>query len=226
MSVIRSIGEGEWEAAARLWNAAVPHDPFSAEDFRKRDAEQRGWGFATFTLVALDGPELVGLTSVYQNPGMYHPHRFSLECAVAPARQGRGVGRALWNALHRELTQLGAQGVRTLAREDHPVAPGFLTRRGFTPGRRYFLSALDLGTFDAAPYAALEERLGARGYRVRSLAELRRAGTPDLNARLHALMNGVRGDVPRSEPATPLSRQVFEEAVIGDPGLIPEAYLV
>lgn len=39
-------------------------------------------------------------------------------------------------------------------------------------------------------------------------------------------MSGVRNGVPRPEPATPLGREVFEEAVVGDHGLIPEAYLV
>ncbi|GMA15971.1 GNAT family N-acetyltransferase [Deinococcus metallilatus] len=223
---VRPVHESEWAAAARVWTLAVPHDPFSAEDFRKRDAEQRGWGYAAFTLLALEGEEVVGVASVYQNPGMYHPHRFTLEGAVHPERQGRGAGRALWERLHAELTRHGAQAVRTLAREDHPLAPGFLTRRGFVGDRRYFTSVLDLTTFDDTPFRELEERLAERGVRVRSLSDLRAAGTPDLTARLHALMSDVRQDVPRSEPATPLSREVFEEAVLGDPGLLPGAYLI
>lgn len=223
---IRPIRDPEWEAAARLWTLAVPHDPFSAGDFRKRAAEQAGWGYTAFTLAALEGEEVVGLASVYQNPGMYHPHRFVLELAVHPGRQGRGVGGVLWEATRAELLRHGAQAVRTSAREDHPLAPGFLARRGFVAGSRYFTSALDLSTFDDGPYRALEDRLARQGVRVRSLRELREAGEPDLPARLHALMSDVRRDVPRSEPATPLSREVFEEAVLGDPGLLPEAYLI
>ena len=34
--------------------------------------------------------------------------------------------------------------------------------------------------------AALEDRVQARGVRIRSLADLRAAGTPDLGGRLHA----------------------------------------
>lgn len=223
---VRPVQEGEWDAAARVWTLAVPHDPVSGGDLRKRDAEQRGWGYTAFTWVALEGQEVVGLAGVYQNPGAYHPHRFTLELAVHPGWQGRGAGRALWAALHPELTRLGAEAVRTLAREDHPLAPGFLTRRGFQPGKRSFTSSLDLTTFDGAPYRTLEDRLAAQGVRVRSLAELRAAGAPDLTGRLHALMSDVRRDVPRAEPATPLSREVFEEAVLGDPALLPGAYLI
>lgn len=233
---VRPVREGEWEAAARVYSLAVPSDPVSGAELRRRDAEQRGWGHRAFTLVALDGEEVVGLACVDQNPGAYHPRRFTLEGAVHPARQGRGAGGALWRAVEDSLRaprpdswgadSWGAEAVRTLAREDHPLAPGFLTRRGFTAGKRYFTSALDLSAFAAAPYRELEDRLTARGVRVRSLRALREAGTPDLTARLHALMSDVRADVPRSDPATPLSREVFEEAVLGDPGLLPDAYLI
>ncbi|BDP40156.1 GCN5 family acetyltransferase [Deinococcus aetherius] len=224
---VRPVRDGEWDAAGRVYTLALPHDPFSGADFRKRDAEQRGWGYTTATLVALDPDgEVVGVASYSQNPGAYHPRRYTLEVAVHPERQGQGIGRALWDALHADLTRHGAEAARVLAREDHPVAPGFLTRRGFTGDKRYFTSSLDLTAFDEAPYRALEDRLGARGVGVRSLTELRAAGTPDLAARLHALMSDVRGDVPRAEPATPLSREVFEEAVLNDPGLLPDAYLV
>ncbi|MFD1731356.1 GNAT family N-acetyltransferase [Deinococcus malanensis] len=116
--------------------------------------------------------------------------------------------------------------MRVLAREDHSVAPVFLARRSFVGDKRYFTSALDVTTFDEAPYRMLESRLAQQGVRVRSLSDLRAAGIPDLPTRLHALMSDVRSDVPRAEPATPLSFQVFEEAVLGDPGLLPDAYLV
>lgn len=40
---VRPVHESERDAAAQVWTCAVPHEPFSAEDFRKRDAEQHGW---------------------------------------------------------------------------------------------------------------------------------------------------------------------------------------
>ncbi|MFC4638045.1 GNAT family N-acetyltransferase [Deinococcus hohokamensis] len=224
---VRPIEEGEWDAAARAYTAALPHDPISGPELRKRQLEQLDWGYRAGVLVAL-GPqgEVIGSASYFQNPGAYHPARFTLELAVDPAWQGQGAGSALWQALEAQLRQEGAESARVLAREDHPVAPGFLERRGFVGDKRYFTSALEVAGFDGAPYQALLDRLNARGVQLRSLAELRQAGVPELNPRLHQLMSDVRADVPRAEPATPLSFQVFEEAVLGDPGLLPEAYLV
>ncbi|PTA67726.1 GNAT family N-acetyltransferase [Deinococcus arcticus] len=216
----------EWDAAARAYTAAQPSDPVSGAELRRRDEEQLGWGYHAGVLVARQHAEVVGSALYFQNPGAYHPRRFTLELGVHPDRQGLGAGAALWTALETVLRGLGAKSARILARDEHPVAPGFLTRRGFVGDQRFFFSVLDLLAFDEAPYADLRGRLAARGVRLRSFSELRAAGEPDLDARLHALMSDVRQDVPRAEPATPLSFEVFREAVLDDPCLLPDGYLV
>lgn len=216
----------DWDAAARVYSLAHPHEPLTGLDLRKRDEEQRAWGYQSGVLVALEGSGVVGMACYFQNPGAYHPHKFTLEMAVPPSLQGRGIGRALWTALEAELVARQAQSARTLAREDHPITPGFLSRRGFVGDKRYFTSALEVAGFDVAPYQALIEGLTAQGVSVLSLVDLQSQGVPNVPQRLHALMSDVRQDVPRAEPATPLSLQVFLEAVLGDPGLRPEAYLV
>lgn len=231
---VRPVEDADWDAAAEVWTLAHPHDPFSGPELRHQTAQQTTWGYRHTALVAeAEGGAVVGLGLLSQNPGMYHPQRFGLELAVRPERQGQGVGAALWQELEKTLRGWHALSVRTLAREDHPLAPHFLTRRGFTPGKRYFTSALNLtdksfdaAPFDEGPFLPTETRLMALGVRVRSLAELREAGTPDLPRRLHALMSDVRQDVPRSEPATPLTFEVFDEAVLNDSCLLPGAYLI
>lgn len=231
---VRPVEDGDWNAAAEVWTAAHPHDPFSGPELQHQTAQQTAWGYRHTALLAqAENGEVVGLGLLSQNPGMYHPQRFMLELAVRPDRQGQGAGAALWEPLLGQLRGWQALSVRTLAREDHPVASFFLTRRGFTPGKRYFTSALNLSEnhlnqhpFDETPFLPTEARLTALGVRVRSLAELRAAQTPDLPERLHALMCDVRQDVPRSEPATPLTFEVFLEGVLNDPGLLPEAYLI
>ncbi|MFB9991851.1 GNAT family N-acetyltransferase [Deinococcus oregonensis] len=232
--VVRPVGDTDWDAAAEVWTAAHPHDPFSGPELQHQTLQQTGWGYRHTALVAQAeghaevGSGVVGLGILFQNPGMYHPQRFGLELAVRPEQQGQGVGAALWRGLLGQLRGWQALSVRTLAREDHPLASHFLTRRGFVPGKRFFTSALSLNRahLDETPFVPTEARLTALGVRVRSLAELREAGTPDLPRRLHALMSEVRQDVPRSEPATPLTFEVFEEAVLNDPGLLPGAYLI
>ncbi|THF66780.1 GNAT family N-acetyltransferase [Deinococcus sp. Arct2-2] len=235
---VRPVEDADWDAAAEVWTAAHPHDPFSGPELKHQTQQQATWGYRHTALVAeaeggatlgntVLGSAVVGLGLLSQNPGMYHPQRFELEVAVRPEWQGQGVGAALWRELEGLLRGWNALSVRTLAREDHPLAPHFLTRRGFSPGKRYFTSALNLNqAFDETPFSPTETRLAALDVRVLSLAELREAGTPDLPRRLHALMSDVRQDVPRSEPATPLTFEVFNEAILNDSCLLPDAYLI
>lgn len=223
---VAPIAGHEWDAAAAILTGANPHEPLTGEEYRRQMREQQDWGHGWAVFVAHAGGEVAGVAGYHQNPGAFHPHHYGLDLAVAPHAQGRGVGAALWETLAADLRARNAESARLLAREDHPVAPGFLTRRGFTGGKRYFMSTLHVPDFNPAPYAALEARVQARGVRIRTLTELRAAGTPDLVGRLHALMSDVRQDVLRSEPATPLTRQVFEDGVLGDPGLLPDAYLI
>lgn len=226
MITVTPLAAHEWDAAAAILTGANPHEPLTGGEYRRQMQEQQDWGYGWAALVARAGAEVLGVAGYHQNPGSFHPRRYGLDLAVAPGAQGRGVGAALWTALDAGLRARGAESARILAREDHPVAPGFLTRRGFRGDRRYFMSTLSVPDFDPSPYAPLEDRVRARGVRIRSLTELRAAGTPELTGRLHALMSDVRQDVPRAEPATPLSRAVFEDAVLGDPGLLPDAYLI
>lgn len=157
---------------------------------------------------------------------MYHPQRFVARLGMHPQHQRRGLGRELWAALTGGLGELGALSVRLTAREDHPDAPGFLERRGGAADHWFFTGTLVLKDFRAEPHLAALRHCEAEGIRMVSLAGLREEGWPDLNRRLCALMNEVRLDVPRSEPATPLTQEVFDTAVLGDFGLIPEAYMV
>ena len=157
---------------------------------------------------------------------MYHPQRFVARLGVHPQHQRRGLGRELWAALTDRLGELDALSVRLTAREDHPDAPGFLERRGGVADHWFFTGTLALKDFRAGPHLAALRRCEAGGIRLVSLAGLREEDWPDLNRRLCTLMNEVRLDVPRSEPATPLTQEVFDASVLGDFGLIPEAYVV
>ena len=89
MTQVRPAGPGGWEAAARVYTAACPHDPLGGAELHRRDAEQRAWGYRTVTLVAENSAQVVGMASLFQNPGAYHPDRYTLELAVQPDWQGR-----------------------------------------------------------------------------------------------------------------------------------------
>lgn len=223
---LRPARPDEYAAAARLLTLTHPHDPLSPEDLTQQLADQDRWGYHAGCLLLLEDGIPVGTAMFSQSLGAYHPQRFLARIGVEPQRQRAGLGGLLWNALMEQLVALGARSVRITAREDHPDAPGFVQRRGGVADHWFFTSTLTLSEFLPQPHWEALRHCETEGIRLVSLSRLREEQFPDLNRQLCALMNEVRLDVPRSEPATPLSQEMFDGAVLGDFGLIPEGYLL
>ena len=101
---------------------------------------------ATTVLVAFDGPALVGCCALTDRPG--RPARLSM-LAVAPDRQGGGVGRALLEAAVRRAGEvLGARAVDLAVLAPRPELRAWYARRGF----------VETGRTEPFPYG--DERFG------------------------------------------------------------------
>lgn len=223
---VRPARPDEYAVVSRLLTLTHPHDPTSPEDLTQQLADQDRWGYHAGCLLLSEDGRPVGAAMFSQSLGAYHPRRFLARVGVDPQCQRRGLGGQLWRTVVERLVALGAQSVRVTAREDHPDAPGFVQRRGGVADHWFFTSALSLDDFRPEAHQDALRRCEASGIRLVDLTRLRGQQFPDLNRRLCALMNEVRLDVPRSEPATPLSQDLFDKAVLGDFGLIPEGYVL
>lgn len=92
--------------------------------------------------------------------------KFGFDLLVRPDARGRGVGRALWDALLAESRERGATRLRGKARDDAPDSLAFAERRGMVKVSHMFESFLDLATFDAAAFPLPE------GVRTFSMADV------------------------------------------------------
>ena len=101
------------------------------------------------------------------------PSFYSLFVIVDPAWQRRGIGQALLGALTPFAQEQGFHKLRTNCREDSASTVRFLEQAGFVQIGIRFESALDLRSFDEAPFLAKVERVKAVGYEVITLAEAR-----------------------------------------------------
>lgn len=77
-------------------------------------------------LVAVDGSPVGYLLALHDDARGYLP-----ELAVAPARQGEGIGSALLSAVCERLRERGVETVRVTARASDDRARGFYETRGF-----------------------------------------------------------------------------------------------
>lgn len=199
-------------AVAALKSAVWPEHPEDAgslnheiQELREHPLKPHVWW-----LVAERAGEVIGLSDVRQYPGMFHPDRYHVDVQVHPGAQGQGVGRALAEATGAHLTGRGARELLSGTQEDHPRGLDFLARQGFTEAMRFFDNVLDVSAFDPAPWAA-EARL-PEGLRLVSLAELaEEVGEEAAWQAYHAAFSEVRGDVPRTGEATPLTFEAFRK---------------
>lgn len=222
---LREAAGADAPALAALQTAVWPEHGTTAEAITHEDAELRGHplGPHLWRWVAEDGGAVVGAASAVQYPGMFHPDRYHADLLVHPQAQGRGVGRALADALEAHLEGRGAREVLAGTQEDCPRGLALLARHGFAEAMRFFDNVLDLSTFDSSSWqdaARLPE-----GLRLVSLAALSGEVGEDAAWRAyHAAFSEAREDVPRTGEATPLTFEAFRTR--GEhPQALPEGVL-
>ncbi|GIF78565.1 GNAT family N-acetyltransferase [Asanoa siamensis] len=127
----------------RAWQAGyagmIPAEVLDALDPAQRAARRREWHDATEfqTLVATDGPTIIGFTTV--GPYRHQQDRTALDPAVGevlaiylePDRVGTGVGRALMAAALAELAARGFREVRLWVLEANHRSRRFYAKAGF-----------------------------------------------------------------------------------------------
>ncbi len=221
---IREFRPEDYPAYVELCNRIEPEYPMTVDEARYEDEHfdrsryfQRRW---VATRPASDG--IVGVAEVQHSQWSFHPDRYWVWVGVRPDAQRRGIGTTLYDGALEGLRERGAAALRTSVREDRAEATAFVGRRGFQERERAWESRLDLAAYDPARFesrAAVPE-----GIAIVTLAE-ETAGDPEALRRLYDLNNDLSPDVPRLDPYTPPTFEMFRDMVTG-PGYTPEACII
>jgi mycothiol synthase len=150
--------------------------------------------------------------------------RFELNIRVHPDWQGRGVGKALYQAAIDHLAALAPRQITAMVWHAHPRAARFLIDRGFAEAWRRLDSRLDLADFDWTPYAGLEEQLKSLGIQVKTYVEL--ADDPDRLTKLYELDWALWQDVPYGQPVVQRTLEQFAAAEVNHPEYLPDACFI
>ena len=103
MSVeIRPFTAEDYEAIVEIGNRLFPEYPSTVEETRHED-EHRDPKCKFARFVAELDDRVVGFARYAQSSVMYHPQKFEINVQVAPEHQGRGIGKALYEHLLKEL---------------------------------------------------------------------------------------------------------------------------
>lgn len=229
---IRPATDTDYSALAALQQQVWPHQTVTDEYLRHGDQELRRhplqphlWRIVAEEQTGEEGTgRMVGAASVMQWPGMFDPHRYHLELMVLPQAEGRGVGRALAEALWAHLRERGARELMAGTQEDRPRGLAFLAHWDFAEAMRFFDNVLDVQQFDPAPFAAAAQL--PPGYRAVSLTDLiAERGADAAWAAYFAGFVQARADVPRTAEATPVIETEFRKRET-HPQFWPEAVLM
>lgn len=186
----------------------------------RRDLSQLEPDLRPHLLVARRDGRLIGVANAQRSAGSYHPQKFTVEIYVEPAHRSDGVGRTLYCALLETLKPMNPISLRVQVSESNPAALGFASRLGFVETKRDFVSLLDLGRFDFAPYGDWERHLNELGV---SLATFRDLDSTQFRREWHQVFSIVRRDTPRADPISPIEFDFFEKNVVEDEELMRDA---
>jgi mycothiol synthase len=214
---LRDFQPSDLPAMVRVQHAAVPLHPWSVGEL-ERDQKKLEEKLQYHWCIAEWDGELVGFSRFARNAGSYHPQKFGLDLCVHPDFQSRGIGKALYLVTLEKVQKFDAISLRTQIRESDVRGIRFAQDRGFLETKRDFESTLELASFDFGKFdRPLPEGIELKNFRDLDSLEFRR--------HFHEVFSVVRLDVPRAEPPTPLTFKFFEENVLDDPELIPEAFV-
>jgi mycothiol synthase len=221
---IRPFTEADIEAAVPIWNLLNPDWPTSVpevlDDYRKHDPK---YLFESY-VAELDG-RLIGVGEYDQSVSSYHPQKFLVTFYVHPDFHGQGIGKALYEKVLESLKPHHPISARVQVRESSTRALRFFAERGFVETKRDWVSVLDVASCDLTPYEELESTLTSQGIAFTTLGDLQKKD-PEALRKFHELFSEVRLDVPRSEPATPISYEFFVDNVINAPDFSGDLFLV
>ena len=220
---IRDFKPEDYPALVTINNASFPDYPDREEEWRYEDEHFDRTKYVRARLVAV-GPSgrPVGFAEYAHLPWAFHPRKFNAWVNVDPKWERRGIGGALYDRVLDELRARDAITAKTSVRESMTECVAWAQRRGFREVSRHWESRLDLRTFDPARFA--KYATPAKGIRIVTLKD-ELVQDPDRLRGVFEMGNAIGPDVPRTDPFTPPTFEMWRDMVQG-PWSFPEAFFL
>jgi DNA-binding transcriptional MerR regulator len=173
-------------------------------------------------LVSVDENDAVTGYGGYIHEADAPDHHFTVWVIVDPDQRGQGIGSALWDAMLKDLRELGATRLGSDVFDNDAQSLVFAERRGFAIDEHFFNYALDLAAFDETPFLPDIAALEAQGIRFTSLAAF--PDTPETRHKLYDL--NISYMLDNTNLSAPWTFPSFEEFIIKVPWFRREGQLL
>jgi mycothiol synthase len=206
--VVAAASRADFEGCAAINNQVSPHLPVTAEQIEHELTSEPGRRL----FLARVGGTAAG--SGYVSPSSAGPRALYAMVRVVPELRGRGIGRALYEALSDHGRELGCEWLWGRVRDDDAESLSIVLAHGFTETGRQQMVAVD-------PRQA--RRVGAppEGVEIVSLAD-----RPELARGAWEVECEAVEDVPAPEPPTSESFERFAADNLEGPAALPAGCFV
>lgn len=215
----------DYAPIAAVLAAENPGWALTAEELAYEDASRDPHYYhATFVAEAPAQALVVGVASIGLDKQAFGKGRYELDIRVHPDWQGRGVGKALYQAALEHIASRAPHEITTMVWQAHPRAARFLLDRGFVEAWQRFDSHLDAANFDWSPYAGLEQQLAELGIIITTYADIAEDGNRLI--KLYELDCTLWQDVPYGQAVVLRSLKQFAAAEVNHPNYLPDACFI
>ena len=199
----------EYNAIAAIHNAAWQATGLSGENRQRHDAGRNANFFHQRLLAEIDG-QIVAYAAFGEDAWNHTPGKYSIEIAVHPSYQRRGVGSALYAQVMATLAERDPAPLFFTAgtHEDQPGGLALLNKHGYHLVMRAPTSRIDVAAFDATGFAAVEEKVRQTGITLHSMSELKQRD-PDWKRHWYDLELAINDDHPLADRGEPLPFETF-----------------
>ena len=223
----RPFDPSHYDRFVQIRNANYPDQTVSVAEWRSWDEglDKTKYLLRRFECIDQNNDQILGFGEVSHAIDMYHPRKFMVSLFVDPPQQGKGIGRAIYNRIANELSDLNATVAWSMNKEDLQVRVEFFRKRGFYEKQRLWESRLDLTTADPSRYGQYLDNASKQGITFTTLAEEQRKG-PEALEKIHELVQLIMADMPREASFTPVSYEQWEALALRNPRLVSEGFII
>ena len=216
----------EYAARARLEQVLWPESATSEAVLRHQDGSWDPRYFMQRYMIRWGG-EIAGNGLACEMPWSYTPGRYQIWGQLFPARQGRGLGAALYRYMLAELLPREPKPAELISytTEAQPRAIRFLEERGFERTMRWIITALDVRAFEPDAWSDIIENATAGDIAICPLSDLQ-PHDPDWGMKLYDLDWEAAQDEPSPTPLTRRSYAEYVKEYLESPGFDPSAWFV
>ena len=225
----RAFEDRDYERLAEISSAIEPRTSSTAQSLRYRDATLEPRVRMVRIVAETETDTVVAAGQLMHIWWAYHPRRYLLRLEVDPAWQHHGIGSALFDRLLAELTNWGADLVRTEAPSLRPAAIAFLEHRGFCEWRRRWESSLDVATANVERLVEAHERVLSSGIAITTYADEETRRGKRLAHEVYAADTLFGSDEPAQavdDGSESMSFERFAATQLDSPDVLPSAHFL